>query len=360
MKKRGADLAWASGAASGTSWKQINTNTAGLAELIRNSGYLSYEDESVPSVGYNPNYYIDEDYQRAVHGQRLANTASEAGYSHPVNVVQGLLMGTADNRYTKTQSAALYGGRNENRVAEDASYNLKTNGVMLGVDSGFDAAKGGNWLAGVAFSSARSDIGVMNSNGDVDSYGAQFYLARRYDNGLFVDTQAQFNHFSNSADVRMLDGGKGHAEFSGNGYGLGMTLGYTWQDNGFFAEPYVKATGRTIDGAQYTLSNGMAVNSDDYRSMQGELGVNLGYTFAIDKGYLKPYIHLAGINEFADDNKARINNVTLNNSIDGAAFQIGAELKLNESISGYAGFDYTKGEEIERPWQATVGIGYSW
>ncbi|WP_158782362.1 hypothetical protein [Pantoea sp. BAV 3049] len=46
MKKRGADLAWASGAASGTSWKQINTNTAGLAELKLNesiSGYAGFD-----------------------------------------------------------------------------------------------------------------------------------------------------------------------------------------------------------------------------------------------------------------------------------------------------------------------------
>ncbi|MGK6328084.1 autotransporter outer membrane beta-barrel domain-containing protein [Erwinia sp. DT-104] len=255
-----------------------------------------------------------------------------------------------------------FGGTHKNKVAGDASYKVKTNGLMLGVDSAFDADKGGSWLTGAAFSSSRSSMDVKNSSGDIDSYGAQFYLSRRYDNGVFVDTQAQFDHFSNSADVRMLGGGRGEAEFSSNGYGLGVTLGYAWQYGDFSADPYAKLAGRTFEGAKYTLSNGMVVNNSDYNSVQGELGVNLGYDFKFSAGYVKPYFHLAGIHEFADDNKARINNVTLNNSIDGTALQVGAgaELKFDNSISGYAGLDYTKGGDIERPWQATLGVNYSW
>ncbi|MKU04770.1 autotransporter outer membrane beta-barrel domain-containing protein, partial [Salmonella enterica subsp. enterica] len=26
----------------------------------------------------------------------------------------------------------------------------------------------------------------------------------------------------------------------------------------------------------------------------------------------------------------------------------------------YAAFDYTKGDNTERPWQATVGVNYTW
>lgn len=202
----------------------------------------------------------------------------------------------------------------------------------------------------------------MNSTGDLDSYGAQFYLSRRFENGLFVDTQGQFDHFSNSASVRMLDGRKAHAEFSGNGYGLGMKVGYTWEDNGLFVEPYVKATGRAFDGAHYTLTNGMVVNGNDYKSLQGELGADVGYTFEMGAGHLKPYLHLAGINEFADNNKTRVNNATLNNSIDGAAIQLGlgAEMKVTDNFGGYVAYDYTKGHDSERPWQTTVGVNYSW
>lgn len=325
-------------------------------------------------------YIASDEYDDTQHGERnvyfkrnghLSNSAATA-LSIPaaqVNVATQVSDALAKHldasRSSKDDGGvwiSYFGGKHENRVSDGAQYDLKTQGVMLGVDSRFDSAKNGSWLAGLAFSSARSNLSVMNSSGDLDSYGAQFYLSRRFDNGLFVDTQGQFDHFSNSASVRMLDGGKGHAEFSGNGYGLGMKLGYTWEDQGFFAEPYVKATARAFDGTHYTMSNGMVVNGNDYKSMQGELGVDLGYTLGINAGYVKPYIHLAGINEFADNNKTRVNNVTLNNSIDGAAVQVGVgtEVKVFENLGGYVAFDYTKGHDTESPWQTTVGMNYSW
>ncbi len=258
---------------------------------------------------------------------------------------------------------AYYGGENENSLDVGPTYNVKTNGVMLGVDSRFDAAKGGSWLAGVAVNSGSSHLSVMNSKGNLDSYGAQFYLSRRFDNGLFVDTQAQFDHFSNKANVIMLNGNRSHGEYSSNGYGLGMKVGYTWENAGYYVEPYLKASGHIFDGRDFgTLDNGMLIRSDDFKSMMGEIGVDLGYTFEISQGYVKPYLHLAGTNEFADKNKIRINNVSLNNSIDGAAFRVGAgaEVQLYKNFGGYAAFDYTKGNDIKSPWQATVGISYSW
>lgn len=257
---------------------------------------------------------------------------------------------------------SYFGGKNHNTTSAGAGYKLDTNGVMLGVDNLFDAKNGGSWLAGLAFSSARSDLNVMNSSGDLDSYGAQFYLSRRFENGIFVDTSAQYNHFSNSGDARTLDGQRSRSDFSTNGYGLGMKLGYTWEESGYFAEPYVKATGRAIDGAHYTMNNGMVVNGDDFKSMVGEIGTDVGYTFDLNQGYIKPYLHLAALNEFADSNEMKLNNVTMNNSIDGAAFQIGggAEVQLMKNIGGYASFNYTTGDNLERPWQANVGVNYSW
>lgn len=325
-------------------------------------------------------YIASDEYDDTLPGERnvyfkrsgkLSNSAATA-LSIPaaqVNVAtlesDGLAKHLNASRKSKDDGGvwiAYFGGKNQQRVSAGADYDLKTNGVMLGVDNRFDIEKNGSWLAGLAFSSARSNLSVMNSTGDLDSYGAQFYLSRRYENGLFVDTQGQFDHFSNSASVRMLDGRKAHAEFSGNGYGLGMKVGYTWQDHGLFVEPYVKATGRAFDGAHYTLTNGMVVNGNDYKSLQGELGADLGYTLEMGAGYLKPYVHLAGINEFADNNKTRVNNATLNNSINGAAIQLGlgAEMKVTDNVGGYVAYDYTKGHDAERPWQTTVGVNYSW
>ncbi|HAG1890872.1 TPA: autotransporter outer membrane beta-barrel domain-containing protein [Salmonella enterica] len=253
---------------------------------------------------------------------------------------------------------SYFGGENRNSTASGPEYKLKTNGVMLGADTLTE----NNWLAGVAVSSARSDMSVMNSSGDLNSYGAQFYMSRRYDSGVFVDSALQFNHFSNTAKARMINGQQAKADFSGNSYGLEAKVGYAWNSEGFFAEPYVRAAARAFDGEHYALSNGMTVNSNDYKSMLGEVGADLGYQYAISGGYVKPYLHLAALNEFADGNSVRVNNVTLDDSVKGAAFQagLGAEVKVTDNLGGYAAFDYTKGDNTERPWQATVGVNYTW
>ncbi|ELU0512642.1 autotransporter outer membrane beta-barrel domain-containing protein [Salmonella enterica] len=253
---------------------------------------------------------------------------------------------------------SYFGGENRNTTAAGPEYTLKTNGVMLGVDTLTE----NDWLAGVAVSSARSDMSVMNSSGDLNSYGAQFYMSRRYDSGVFVDSALQFNHFSNTAKARMINGQQAKADFSGNSYGLEAKVGYAWNSEGFFAEPYVRAAARAFDGEHYALSNGMTVNSNDYKSMLGEVGTDLGYQYAISGGYVKPYLHLAALNEFADGNSVRVNNVSLDNSVKGAAFQagLGAEVKVTDNLGGYAAFDYTKGDNTERPWQATVGVNYTW
>ncbi|ENG1127949.1 autotransporter outer membrane beta-barrel domain-containing protein [Salmonella enterica subsp. enterica serovar Newport] len=253
---------------------------------------------------------------------------------------------------------SYFGGENRNTTASGPEYKLNTSGVMLGVDTLTE----NNWLAGVAVSSARSDMSVMNSSGDLNSYGAQFYMSRRYDSGVFVDSALQFNHFSNTAKARMTDGQQAKADFSGNSYGLEAKVGYAWNSEGFFAEPYVRAAARAFDGEHYALSNGMTVNSNDYKSMLGEVGADLGYQYAISGGYVKPYLHLAALNEFADGNSVRVNNVSLDDSVKGAAFQagLGAEVKVTDNLGGYAAFDYTKGDNTERPWQATVGVNYTW
>ncbi|EPX9142036.1 autotransporter outer membrane beta-barrel domain-containing protein, partial [Salmonella enterica] len=117
---------------------------------------------------------------------------------------------------------SYFGGENRNTTAAGPEYTLKTNGVMLGADTLTE----NNWLAGVAVSSARSDMSVMNSSGDLNSYGAQFYMSRRYDSGVFVDSALQFNHFSNTAKARMINGQQAKADFSGNSYGLEAKVGY--------------------------------------------------------------------------------------------------------------------------------------
>lgn len=304
---------------------------------------------------------------------RISNAAATALSlaAAPVSI-SGLLSDTLDSHLDASRRNAgdkggvwisYFGGKNKVNTSAGADFDMDTNGVMLGADSRFDV-DGGAWLAGVAASSSRSDLNVMRSNGDTDAYGVQAYLSRRYDSGIFVDTTAQFAHYSSSANAVANDGKRGDADFSTNGFGAGVKLGYDWRDaSGFFAEPYAKLSAKTFDSVAYTLSNDMKVNSDSVTSVQGELGATAGYRFTTAHGYVEPYVHLAGINEFSDGNNVRLNDtVSLNNSTDGSAVRVGAgaRVKFMDNVGGYAGLDYTKGSDTEQPLQGMIGVNVTW
>ncbi len=99
-----------------------------------------------------------------------------------------------------------FGGKQKHTTAGNASYDLDVNGVMLGGDTRF-ITEDGSWLAGVAMSSAKGDMTTMQSKGDTEGYSFHAYLSRQYNNGIFIDTAAQFGHYSNTADVRLMNGG---------------------------------------------------------------------------------------------------------------------------------------------------------
>ncbi len=255
-----------------------------------------------------------------------------------------------------------FGGKQKHTTAGNASYDLDVNGVMLGGDTRF-MTEDGSWLAGVAMSSAKGDMTTMQSKGDTEGYSFHAYLSRQYNNGIFIDTAAQFGHYSNTADVRLMNGGGTiKADFNTNGFGAMVKGGYTWKDgNGLFIQPYAKLSALTLEGVDYQLS-GVDVHSDSYNSVLGEAGTRVGYDFAVGNATVKPYLNLAALNEFSDGNKVRLGDESVNASIDGAAFRVGAGVQadITKNMGAYASLDYTKGDDIENPLQGVVGINVTW
>ncbi|WP_280175064.1 autotransporter outer membrane beta-barrel domain-containing protein [Escherichia coli] len=255
-----------------------------------------------------------------------------------------------------------FGGKQKHTTAGNASYDLDVNGVMLGGDTRF-MTEDGSWLAGVAMSSAKGDMTTMQSKGDTEGYSVHAYLSRQYNNGIFIDTTAQFGHYSNTADVRLMNGGGTiKADFNTNGFGAMVKGGYTWKDgNGLFIQPYAKLSALTLEGVDYQL-NGVDVHSDSYNSVLGEAGTRVGYDFAVGNSTVKPYLNLAALNEFSDGNKVRLGDESVNASIDGAAFRVGAGVQadITKNMGAYASLDYTKGDDIENPLQGVVGINVTW
>ncbi|AFJ27391.1 autotransporter outer membrane beta-barrel domain-containing protein [Escherichia coli] len=58
----------------------------------------------------------------------------------------------------------------------------------------------------------------------------------------------------------------------------------------------------------------------------------------------------------------RLGDESVNASIDGAAFRVGAGVQadITKNMGAYASLDYTKGDDIENPLQGVVGINVTW
>lgn len=269
---------------------------------------------------------------------------------------------TASRRSTDRKNGAwvaFLGGNTRVATRAGAAFEMKTSGVMLGGETRLSAWNG-TWLLGGAVSFS---LAGFNSGG-TNAYSAHGYLSRRYDNGVFLDTTAQYGHYRTSAKTRATDGQPGEGRFSSNGFGIGIKLGYEWRTaSGAFVEPYAKLEGKASGAAAYTLSNGMKVASDAGSSILGELGTTAGYRLTAAHGYVEPYVHLAWMNTFSNGGSVNLNNrIKLNNSTASSALRmgLGVRMQLTNNVGGYAGLTYTKGRYIEQPLQGAVGINVIW
>ncbi|MFL4214738.1 autotransporter outer membrane beta-barrel domain-containing protein [Enterobacter mori] len=267
---------------------------------------------------------------------------------------------------------SYFGGINRSKTSDNADFKLHTNGVMLGGDTLIDVDNG-YWLAGLAVSGAQTNLTTpghgeyailfesKDNDGEVKSYAMHAYLNRQYDNGIFVDSSLGFYHFSNSANINMLnsaDSSHYHLNYSLNGFGGTVKAGYHHlNSNGLFFEPYARVSAMTNESVSYTLSNS-TVNNDAFNSLQGEIGGKLGIKLLVQNAEINPYFQAALLNEFASGNKVYLDNESANSSIDNVSVRVGAgvQASFTENIGGYARLSYLKGENTEEPLQGLVGV----
>ena len=73
---------------------------------------------------------------------------------------------------------------------------------------------------------------------------------------------------------------------------------------------------------------------------------------------IQPYVRAAWAHEFASNNSFSVNDNSFNNDLSGsrAEFGAGVAMSVTETMQVHADFDYMKGEHVEQPWGANVGV----
>lgn len=256
-----------------------------------------------------------------------------------------------------------YGNKYNVADGSGVGYQQQQQGLSLGADARVGESQ---VLVGVLAGTSESDLDLnRGTSGTVKSYYVGPYVTwLDSDTGYYFDAVLKFNRFRNDSKVSLSDGTRSKGNYDNWGVGASAEFGrHIKLDGGYFVEPFTQLSAVQIQGKRYTLNNDMDANGDRMRSLLGKAGATFGRNFGFGNGAVaQPYVRAAVAHEFASNNEVKVNNNTFNNDLSGsrAEFGTGVAVAMSEQWQVHADFDYSKGEHIEQPWGANVGVRYSW
>ncbi|QBX64809.1 autotransporter outer membrane beta-barrel domain-containing protein [Serratia quinivorans] len=243
-------------------------------------------------------------------------------------------------------------------------YRQTQSGISVGVDNARDT-NNGQWLTGLFSGVSRNALDFsQGSTGTINSFFIGGYNTWLLESGWFVDALLKANNFSSHADVRMTDGEKTRGGYNTPGFGLSLEVGRQFVlDSGWFVEPSLQLATLWVKGQSYTFDNGLQATSGVAKSQQAILNGVLGRTLPLENGMtLQPWLRMAAIQEFVNSNPVSINGNGFNNDLSGTRgeYGMGLSLQLTPDVQMYTDARYSKGDKIESPWGANLGVRWSW
>lgn len=253
-----------------------------------------------------------------------------------------------------------YGSRFNAALESGVDYSQKQQGLSFGADAPVPVGNG-QLLLGLMGGYSKSDLDIgRGTSGQVDSYYVGAYGTWLSEGGYYLDGVVKLNQFHNESKVAMSDGTKAKGNYSSKALGGSLEVGkHIKLGDEYFVEPFAQVSSVWIDGSSYTLDNGMQARTNQTQSMLGKVGSTLGRSFALkDGGVVKPYARVALAHEFSRSNDVSVNGQRFDNDLFGSRAELGAgvSVSLSERLQVHADFDYMKGEHVEQPWGANVGL----
>ncbi|MGY2179950.1 autotransporter outer membrane beta-barrel domain-containing protein [Pseudomonas agarici] len=294
----------------------------------------------------------------------LANVAPTVMYGE----LTSLRSRMGELRFNGGQSGGwmrTYGNKHKVDAGKGGAYDQVQQGLSLGADGRLPVGDG-QWLAGVMAGYSKSDLSLgRGTHGTVHStYIGGYTTWLDEQSGYYFDGVAKLNSFHNKASVALSDGQKAKGNYKDLGASVSGEFGkHIKLDNDYFVEPAVQVTAMAIGAKDYKLDNGLKAENGRTLSLLGKVGVTGGRNFDMGEGRVaQPYLRTAFVQEFAKNNKVQVNDNTFHNDLSGSRVEIGTgvAMSLSEKWQVHADLDFSKGEKIDQPWGANVGIRYSW
>jgi outer membrane autotransporter protein len=253
-----------------------------------------------------------------------------------------------------------YGNRFKASLDSGVDYQQKQQGLSFGADAPIPVSDG-HLLVGLMGGYSKSDLDMSRgTSGEVDSYYVGAYGTWLSDEGYYVDGVLKLNQFHNASKVAMSDGSKAKGDYSNKAVGGSVEFGkHIKLPDDYFVAPYAQLSSVWIEGNSYTLDNGLQARTSQTQSVLGKVGSTVGRQFALkDGGVVQPYVRVALAHEFSRSNDVSVNDQRFDNDLFGSRAELGAgvSVSLSERLQVHADFDYMKGEHVEQPWGANVGL----
>ena len=253
-----------------------------------------------------------------------------------------------------------YGSRFKASLDSGLSYQQRQHGLSFGAD-GPVSVSDGQLLVGLMGGYSQSDLDMgQGTSGEVDSYYVGAYGTWLSDEGYYLDGVVKVNKFHNASKVAMSDGEKAKGDYSNLAVGGSVEFGkHIKLSDDYFVEPFAQLSSVWIGGDSYTLDNGLKAKTRKTQSIVGKVGATLGRQFTLkDGGVVQPYVRVAGAHEFSRSNDVSVNDQRFDNDLFGSRAELGAgvSVSLSKRLQVHADFDYMKGEHVEQPWGANLGL----
>ncbi|WP_268797110.1 autotransporter outer membrane beta-barrel domain-containing protein [Pseudomonas huanghezhanensis] len=253
-----------------------------------------------------------------------------------------------------------YGNRFNANTGTGVDYQQKQQGLSLGADAPISVGNG-SLVLGVMGGYSKSDLDLSRgTTGQVNSYYFGGYGTWLSDDGYYVDGVLKLNKFRNEAKVAMSDGSKTKGRYDNTGVGGSVEVGkHIKLADDYFVEPYTQLSGVLVGGDSYRLDNGLKASNSGAKSLLGKVGTTAGRNFTLEDGsVVQPYVRVALAHEFARNNDVKVNETRFDNNLSGSRVELGGGIavSLSKRIQLHADLDYMKGEHVEQPWGANVGL----
>lgn len=249
--------------------------------------------------------------------------------------------------------ARLYGSE-----MEYGDQNIESQNTTIQIGSDY---KIGQWTVGatVGYTDGESDYDRGSSDNEAWNFGV--YGTWFAENGQYVDLIAKYSRLSQDFKLDTMKG-----DYDNNAFVISAEYGWHLpvMEIGFI-EPQVELTYGRIMGEDFTTSNGVEIEQDDFDSFIGRLGVRAGIKCPDDWGTV--YARASVVHDFDGEFDATARSLKTSATADiyedlggtWGEFGIGANINFTKNTYMYVDAEITSGGEVDENYRWNIGVRHN-